>query len=271
MLNQSTNMRRLRHWARGLIAGLLLLPGFAAAQSFTHVHLRVPDTDGAAQWYQSLLGGEFRPGGMASARYENGFIGTMPDDTEPAGSGGSVIDHIGFSVEDVATTLGRAETMGAGVVNELRDGALGYPFAMIEDPWGTRVELVQDAEYPGLHHVHLRPADAQALRDWFLEVFGGDHDPDRGMGRFDAIRYEGIWVYISANDEPPAASRGRSLDHMGFSVDDMDTVIENVRGTGYDYHELRPARPGSTTLLMFFEGADGVHFEIAQPNGVAAE
>ena len=271
MRTQSSKLHRNGRSVRLLIAGILLLPGFAAAQSFTHVHLRVPDTDGAAQWYQSLLGGEFRPGGMASARYENGFIGTMPDDTQPAGSRGSVIDHIGFSVEDVGATVEKARDMGAGVVSEPRDGALGYPFAMIEDPWGTQVELVQDAEYPGLHHVHLRPEDPEALRDWFLEVFGGDHDPDRGMGRFDAIRYDGIWVYISAADEPPAPSRGRALDHMGFSVGDMDAVIEKVRGTGHDYHELRPARPGSTTLLMFFEGADGVHFEIAQPNGVAAE
>ncbi|HEY5622245.1 MAG TPA: VOC family protein, partial [Gammaproteobacteria bacterium] len=63
-------------------------------------------------------------------------------------------------------------------------------------------------------------------------------------------------------------SRGRSLDHFGFAVDDMDEIVARVRGTGYEPYVVRPNRPGGTTLLMFFEGAGGIHFEIAEPNGV---
>ena len=46
MRNRPSTFRRIDGSTRLLITGLLLLPGFAAAQSFTHVHLRVPDTDG---------------------------------------------------------------------------------------------------------------------------------------------------------------------------------------------------------------------------------
>jgi hypothetical protein len=63
-------------------------------------------------------------------------------------------------------------------------------------------------------------------------------------------------------------SRGRSLDHIGFSVPNMDEVVSRIRASGYEPYVIRPNRPGGTTLLMFFEGANGVHFEIAQPNGV---
>ena len=74
-----------------LVLGLMLLPGFAAAQTFTHVHLRVANTDEVARWYR-------------------------------------------FSVDDVAASVEKARNMGAQVSIEAREGALGYPIAMIEDP-----------------------------------------------------------------------------------------------------------------------------------------
>ncbi len=54
---------------------------------------------------------------------------------------------------------------------------------------------------------------------------------------------------------------------MGFSVADMDALVAKVEASGYRPWVIRPNRPGGTTLLMFFEGARGVHFEIAQPAG----
>ena len=54
---------------------------------------------------------------------------------------------------------------------------------------------------------------------------------------------------------------------MGFSVSDMDELVTRVRASGYEPYVIRPNRPGGTTLLMFFEGANGVHFEIAQFDG----
>ena len=50
---------RLRIQLLCLTVGMCLLPGSALAQSvFTHVHMRVPDTNEAAVWHQALLGGE---------------------------------------------------------------------------------------------------------------------------------------------------------------------------------------------------------------------
>tara|TARA_B100000809_G_C15136264_1_gene530736 strand:+ start:187 stop:993 length:807 start_codon:yes stop_codon:yes gene_type:complete len=251
-----------------IVASLLLLPLLALAQTFTHVHLRVSDTNEAAQWYQTLLGGDFRPGGMASVRYDNGFVGTMLDESEVAPSAGSVIDHFAFSVSDVADKVALALSTGAEMVSEQRQGVTAGTRAIVQDPWGTNFELIEDNEYPGIHHVHLVSQEPEALRDWFLSVFGGEYHAERGAGQLHSIRYDGIWVNISEVSASAVPSRGRSLDHMGFRVDDMEALVEKIRSTGYEPHEIRPANPTSTTLLMFFEGADGIHFEIAEPGGV---
>lgn len=257
----------------GVKAGLLVLivlPGYTAAQSFTHVHLRTPDPAAAAEWYHTLVGGELRPsaGGMGSVAQTHGSISTMLDDAGAEPSHGSVIDHFGFAVADVPAMVVKARIMGAHVVAEPHPGVTAATIAMIEDPWGTKVELLESPDYTGIQHVHLVVERADALRDWFIEMFGGEYDPELGDGRFHAIRYDGIWVYISESGAGSnAPSRGRSLDHMGFSVADMDAFVAKVEASGYRPWVIRPNRPGGTTLLMFFEGARGVHFEIAQPAG----
>ena len=257
----------------GLRAGLLTLialPGLVSAQSFTHLHLRSPDPAAAAEWYYTLVGGELRPssGGMGAVAQAHGSISTMLDDGTAPPSNGSVIDHFGFAVADVPAMLAKARIMGAQVIAEPHAGTTASTIAMIEDPWGTKVELLESPDFTGIQHVHMVVEGAEALRDWFLEVFGGEYDPDLGDGGFHALRYDGIWVYLTESQPGTTLpSRGRSLDHMGFSVADMDRIVSKIEASGFRPYVVRPNRPGGTTLLMFFEGPNGVHFEISQPGG----
>jgi len=249
---------------------LLIFPALASAQSFTHVHLRTPDPAAAAEWYHRLLGGTLRPaaGGMGAVTQIHGSIATMFDPSIAEPSAGSVIDHFGFAVDDVAAMVAKAQIMGAQVELPPHPGTVANAIAMIQDPWGTRIELLEDPEFVGLQHVHLVAERADALRDWLLTIFGGTYDPELGGTELHAIRYDGIWVYLSESpDGVTAPSRGRSLDHMGFSVTDMNEIVRRIEASGYHPYEIRPNRPGGTTLLMFFEGANGIHFEIAEPGG----
>lgn len=301
---------RFRQGVGPWLLAVVLVPSIATAQSFTHVHLRSPDPSAAAEWYHTLLGGNLRPPtpGMGSVGQIHGSISTMFDEANAQPSSGSVIDHFGFAVADVQAMVDKARFMGAQIVAEPQPGVTADMIAMIEDPWGTRVELLESPGFRGIQHVHMVTEGAEALRDWLLQVFGGEYDPQSGGDSLHAIRYDGIWVYVSEAPEPPdpsilpdrsavpdrlgqpeqlsaqdqlalpeyfeaavrgtVPSRGRSLDHMGFSVSDMDEIVARVRASGYEPYVIRPNRPGGTTLLMFFEGANGVHFEISQPNGV---
>ncbi len=248
------------------LVAAVVLPGFALAQStFTHVHMRVADTAVAASWYRNLLGGEVTRGGPGpSIRQVNGFIGTMPNEGIAGASRGGAIDHFGFSVEDVVATVERARRMGARIDAEPRTGITAPVIAFIEDPWGTRVELMEDPEYPGINHVHLMVNGADEVRDWFLEVFGGEFVPDRGGENFHCILYEDLWVQITEVPEGERApSRGRSLDHMGFRIPEaLPDFAARIEATGYPPYLIRPNPPGSD--LLFFEGPGGIHFEVVQ-------
>jgi len=250
-------------------AAAWLLPAAAMAESaFTHAHLRVPEAHQAeaAAWYHRVLGGE--PGELGPGpgiRHHNGFIGTFPNEGLAGDSGVSVLDHVGIAVPDVAATVELARSMGAEIRTEPQPGVTAPVIAHITDPWGGRFELLQDDVYTGVNHVHLIASDADATRDWLVQVFGGEVDAARGRGRFHAIRYDTVWFLVSQAPEGQQrhASRYRAIDHIGFIVPSLAEFRATLIGSGYEPYLERPNPPGGD--LLFFEGPDGLHVEMTQP------
>ncbi len=259
------NSPRLRIRLLSLTFVASLLPGSVLAQSvFTHVHMRVPDTAEAAEWHQTLMGGEVVSRGPGEAvLHHNGTVMTVLSEGETLPSQGGVIDHFGIAVEDVAATVALAREMGALIRTEPQIGVTAVTIAFIEDPWGARIELLEDPVYTGINHVHMMVSDADGVHDWFLEVFGGEDIPARGKGQFHTILYGDLWVHISQPEEGvPAPSRYRSIDHMGYRVPSLEAFGETLKASGYEPYLVRPNPPGAD--LMFFEGPEGIHFEITE-------
>lgn len=258
----------------GVLRSLCLLfavgiPGLALAQSvFTHVHLRVPEGQQAqaAEWYGKVLGGE--PGEIGPGpviRYRNGFVGTMANEGAPGDSGESILDHVGIAVADVHATAELVRELGGEIRAEpQRAGPNGPMLAHVSDPWGGRFELVEDTDAPGVHHVHLFASDADATRDWLLQVFGGEFLENPGTP-FHRIHYGNMWVHVTQapEGERRQSSRYRALDHIGFRVPSLAEFRARLEATGYTPYLERPNPPGAD--LMFFEGPDGLHVEMTEP------
>src|SRR5579863_2557437 len=111
--------------------------------------------------------------GVAANRYEKYFGGRRiaegPDrimfgstrllfmkkaDAKP--SSGSVVDHIGFSFADLDAKMREFEAAGIKIVTPAREVPGLFKLGFVEDPWGTRIEVVQDPELLGLHHIQMR-------------------------------------------------------------------------------------------------------------------
>ena len=109
----------------------------------------------------------------------------------------------------------------------------------------------------------MMASDADAVHDWFLQMFGGEDIPARGKGRFipSCMATSGS-TSRSLRRVVPAPSRFRSIDHIGFRVPSLQTFGEALEASGYTPYLVRPNPPGSD--LMFFEGPEGIHFEITE-------
>ncbi len=132
-------------------------------------------------------------------------------------SSGSAIDHIGFSFADLDAKMKEFEAAGVKIVTPARDVPGLFKLAFVEDPWGTRIEVVQDPERLGLHHVHMRGPDPEEVFSWLQAKFGGQRT--KLKGRIDAIKYSApgfsdMWILVQKGDAEP--SEGHAIDHIGW-------------------------------------------------------
>jgi catechol 2,3-dioxygenase-like lactoylglutathione lyase family enzyme len=238
--------------------GCLLFCQAQAETLLNHIHLNVPDGQAAVEWYQKLLGGEVRnfPPGPA-LQIGAGLLMTQKSKAgNVLPSRGGAIDHFAVSIANVGDKVSAARAMGATVLVPAgkRNGKMT---AIISDPWGTSVELLNDTARRGIHHLHFAASDPDALQTWLLQIFGGRKGSVR-KGDDRQIDYGNFAILISrARDVQP--SLDRALDHVALQVTDLTALTAQLKASGYTPGDTRPGAEGST--LMFFVGPAGVRLE----------
>ena len=111
-----------------------------------------------------------------------------------------------------------------------------FKYAFIFDPWGTRIELVEDSDYLGFHHIHLSSTDPDETLAWYQSVLGGERDSLRGQ--LDGLRYGDVWLLAMEHEEGiPATTEGRAIDHIGFVVDDLGNAANEMRSAGAEFQQ----------------------------------
>ena len=249
--------------AMALCLAVTSLSAFAAGGAETvgyhNVHLRVADPPKAIEWYTKYLGATVAPPPY-SVMFGKTYVAFVKTDHQQP-SEGSVIDHIGISYPDLNAKMKDFEAGGAKIVQPVRDAPGLFPFAYIEDPWGVKIEVVQDPAQLGFHHVHLRVKDPDATLKWFEENFGGE----RGKlgGRVDGVRYGGVWVFAAgAGSDTPVPSGDRAIQNMAIQVANVDAAA-----TLFKSRNIKTVvEPRSLGMLRyaFFEDSNGVRIEIVE-------
>lgn len=250
--------------------------GQVAAQSpmlpYDHIHLNVPDPPTAVAWYEKHFGAKRHPEGPDRLVFgSTRFAFARKADAKP--SVGSAVDHIGFSVPNIEATMKELEAGGAKVVTPMREVPGLFKLAFVEDPWGTRIEVVQDAELLGFHHIHLRAPDPDQMLSWFLAKFGGQKAQLKG--RIDAIKYGGggfsdVWVLVQKGEAEPSV--GHAIDHVSWrSTKALADTMTTLKGQGVTV-ESDPRQVtlpnGPPITVAFVQGPGGVRIELVERPGL---
>jgi catechol 2,3-dioxygenase-like lactoylglutathione lyase family enzyme len=203
--------------------------GSAAAQiaalPYDHVHLAAPDQAKAVEWYQKMFGGQTTPEGKDRLLFgKTRFIWLKSETAQP--SANTAIDHIGFSFADLDAKMKEWEAVGVKVITPLRPVPGLVKIGFIEDPWGVKIEVVQDTETLGFHHVHLRSPDPAASMAWYKQRFGGETAKLKGL--LDGLKYGDVWVLFAKGGATPSV--GHALDHVGWRVANLDKTLDDLKG-----------------------------------------
>ena len=282
-----TCMRRnhvMRMYLLFAAAMVMAMPGRAQAADadYHHVHITTSAPSEGVKWYTRHLDCEQvadRMDAVVCAGVEVVFV-PQPTFGTTQGTG---VNHISFSLPDLAAKMAELEdagVYGSGVrLQRYPDGSTWqdvpgwFKAGFIFDPWGTRIELIEDADHLGFHHVHLSSTDPAATLAWYRDVLGGE---DSSLSGQNAVQFGDVWVL--AMEHPagvPAATNGRAIDHIAFAVSDLDDVAGDMRGQGVEFAEAPsvPDNARASAKRAFVVGPDNVKLALVESGwaGVALE
>lgn len=243
------------------LCAIFMAASFAArAADWHHLHLTATDPKEAVAWYAKHMEGEAVEGPSPRAMFGKTIVIFFKKEAGFGPSQGTAVDHVGWSFTDLDAKMKEFEEAGIKIIS--KPVALGkIKFAFIEDPWGTKIEVMQDPDLYGFHHVHLHSPDPQVTLEWYSKAFGGEITKYGGF--LPAIKYNDMWLICQKNTEEKAPTKGRAVDHLGFSFADLDAAAKALKEQGVNF-TMEP-RPFGALRIAFIDGPQGVNIELVQP------
>lgn len=275
-------MTRYRASTLATIAAASLVPAMFAAD-FHHVQITAASPSEAVRWYGRHFDCQPVTDRRDTADCDGVELIFVVQPTMGS-SQGTGVNHIAFSYADVEAKMAELEAVGvrgSGVrLQRFEDGATlrelpgMFKHGFVFDPWGTRIELLQDPQKVGFHQVHLSAVDPAQTLDWYQKAFGGT--PGKFMGRESGLRYGDVWLLAARHPNgSPAPTRSRALAHIAFEVPDLGRAAPKMRRSGADF-EADPATPEnarSPAKRAFVRGPDNVRVAVVETGyaGIASK
>ena len=255
-----------------LLVALMLTAGTAAAQpapfnengvTMGHWHIVSKDVEANKKLFLAMGGKLYMPGGnpliMFPGLYINLNLGTEKGD---GGTQGSVVNHVGFIVNNVQE---RAAQWKAAGVKVLPGNNNRLDQAFVETPDGVRIEILEDKTQSmpvRNEHVHLflPQTEIPKAQAWYAKTFGGKTGTRNNAP---VVDIPGVQIRFTTAETKQAPTRGRVLDHIGFDVKDHQAFVKKIEAEGIKLDEpVRKSAAGST--ITYITDPWGTRIEIVQ-------
>jgi catechol 2,3-dioxygenase-like lactoylglutathione lyase family enzyme len=245
-------------------AAAQLAPPDAAGMTYGHVHLNVSDVELHKKLWSEQFGGVVVQKGPLTAVKFPGMLIALSGRAPSGGSQGTVMDHFGFKVKDIAAQLAKWRAAGYEVQSEFT-GAEGFPNAYIVAPDGVRVELQEDktqAEDVIGYHIHFITPDYEKEMAWYVDTFGVV--PFKRGTIETTANAPGMNLSFGNARTPTVATRGRAIDHIGFEFDDLEAFCKKLEAKGITFDVPYRDVPSIGLKIAYITDPAGVYIELTQ-------
>ncbi|MCB1670387.1 MAG: VOC family protein [Gammaproteobacteria bacterium] len=244
-------MRKLIVVALTLLASVSAQAQLTAARNseiaYGHHHINTTDVLAQQRFWVEGLGGRlstFGSGNREVIVFPNVLV-LFSERAPEGGSRGTAVNHVGFETTDIHSTVSRLREMGYEMISRQELPSVyevdaqgiasrpgGNTIAFVLGPDQTKVELIENTEIPQpiqLHHIHWSGMENEAMRDWYVDVFGAL--PGSRIGQ-PAADLPGVNLTFAPTRDPVVPTRGHSLDHVGFEVRNLEQFCRQLEARG---------------------------------------
>ncbi len=256
----------------------LLASGTAWAQAFPpneagvtmgHWHLNSRDVEANKKIFVAMGGTAIKNGNFEIVRFPGVIVFLNQAAGAPPASGGtvgSVVNHVGFIVPNVAESVARWKAAGVQV---LPGGTGRTDQAFVVTPDDLRIEILEDKNQAlpiQHHHIHFNVPESAIpeIQAWYAKFFGAKPGM-RGTNK--AADIPGANLSFSRADMPQVTTKGRVLDHIGFDVKNLEAFCKQLEAAGIKLDRPYTKNAQTGTALAFIYDPWGTYIELNErPN-----
>ena len=228
----------------------------ATGVSMGHVHLVVKDVDAQKNFLVLMGGVPVSNGTLQMIQFPGVFI-NLRQGTPSGGTIGSRVNHFGLSVQNMAETLERIKPLNLKVTQN------NPQQAFVLGPEDVRIELHEFKNIAApvvMEHVHLFVPDPLEAQAWYVKMFGAT--PGK-RGQFETATIPGAEIAIT-KDDTTQTTKGRSLDHIGFEVTNLDATVKGLEAAGVKMDRAPALGSNGTTKIAFLFDPWGTYIELTE-------
>jgi len=244
-------------------AAAQLAPPNAAGVTFGHVHLSVKDVEVQKKLWVEQFGAVLSTKGTFTIAKLPGMMIAFRTTAPTGGNEGTAKDHFGLKVPNMAAALAKWRAAGYEVQREFK-GSEGFPNAFLLGPDNLRFELQEDTtlKVPTAYHLHYRVPDPPVLRDWYVQTFS--LQPGK-VGAFETAEAPGMrLLFHTAPAAPTSGSQGRSVDHIGFEIKNLEAFCKQLEAKGIKFDQPYRQVPAIGLNIAYITDPAGTYIELTE-------
>ncbi len=263
---------------------------------FHHLHLNATDPKAAIEFYTTKFDAEkARFAGLIDAVWaQKSWILFAKAAAAPPSDVVSTIWHFGWGAEDMKATYQKQIDSGTKFATPLTDisdiggnpnAKMGvFFYAYVLGPDNALIEL-NTANHHHFGHLHLLSENPVAAGEWYAKHFGVKPRSSAAVrmyrnvqiGPSSSFMMDDVNVilypmeYATSSHMPGWENRktfeptkGRVVDHIGISVDNLDDAIARLRKEGVTVTDEPKSAAGGKVKYAFIEGPDKMRIEIIE-------
>ena len=233
----------------------------AAGAAIGHVHINASDVEAQVRFWAAVGGKIVQREKLTMVQFPGIYVLLRKQDYT-GGSVGSTVNHFGFYVRDFEATV--AKWKAAGLTWEVaRNPNVGQGF--LTGPDSVRIEIYENksiATPMQMHHIHLMVADPLQAQQWYAQNFGAAAGK---RAQYDVANVPGTEITLAKTDTPQAPTKGRSVDHIGFEVKNIDAFVAKLQAAGIKTDAaIRNSANASGLRIVYVTDPWGTEIEITE-------